>query len=163
MALYPPIIEYSMPAFSYEAPSVRVYFGLSDFNSKSDIRNVHMTVRTQNDNRSALHPITYPSQIKVCNFREVTPTENAAVALTPYRYYVELTKEDLKDGFQQDIVYKIQLRFSSDNTILDGQGQINQESVTSKYFSEHTSQFSEWSTVCLIKAIKKPTITLVDL
>lgn len=163
MALYPPIIEYSMPAFSYEVPSVRIYFGLSDFNSKSDIRNVHMTVRTQNDNRSALHPITYPSQIKVCNFREVTPTENAAVALTPYRYYVELTKEDLKDGFQQDIVYKIQLRFSSDNTILDGQGQINQESVTSRYFSEHTSQFSEWSTVCLIKAIKKPTITLVDL
>lgn len=156
MALYPPIIEYSMPAFLYNQNSVRIYFGMSDFNSKADIRNVHMTVKYQDNNENALNINSYPASIKVCGYSEVLPQEDPSIAATPYRYYVELFGSDLRDGsFRQGITYKIQLRFSSDTSVSNNIG------LGMDYFAGHLTQFSEWSTVCLIRGIVKPRLSLV--
>lgn len=161
MALYPPIIEYSMPAFPYTDDKVRIYFGLSNFNSKADIRNVHLTVRYQENNANALNTTLYPAKIKVCGYDEVTPQDDPIIAATANRYYIELLASDLIKGrFERGVIYKIQIRFSSEPTVIDS-STANSNSPGLDYFSSHLTQFSEWSTVCLIKGIVKPRISIV--
>ena len=117
MALYPPIIEYSMPAFAYTDKTVRIYFGISDFNSKADIKNVHITVKYQENNSNALNTNVYPSKIKISGYNEVTPRDNPVIAATPYRYYIELSGSDLITGsFRRGVIYKVQIRFSTDTS-----------------------------------------------
>ena len=50
MALYPPIVASSMPAFDIGDGQVKVYFTLSQFEDKTDIKYVHCTVRRQSSN-----------------------------------------------------------------------------------------------------------------
>lgn len=158
MALYPPIIEYSMPAFAYTDKTVRIYFGISDLNSKADIKNVHITVKYQENNSNALNTSVYPSKIKFSGYNEVTPRDNPVIAATPYRYYVELSGSDLITGsFRRGVVYKVQIRFSTDTSI-----QENGFNADAAYFNSHLTQFSEWSTVCLIKGIARPILSLPD-
>ena len=55
MALYPPIVASSMPAFNIKNKKVKIYFTLSDYNSLSEIQQVHVTVRRQNSNVNVLN------------------------------------------------------------------------------------------------------------
>ena len=55
MALYPPIVASSMPAFNINNKKVKIYFTLSDYNSSSEIKQVHVTVRRQNSNVNVLN------------------------------------------------------------------------------------------------------------
>jgi hypothetical protein len=52
MALYPPIVASSMPAFDFNATSVKIYYNLSSYNIANidDIKSVHITVRRQSSN-----------------------------------------------------------------------------------------------------------------
>ena len=64
--LYPPILDYSMPAFALENndPIVRIYFGLPVYNTWSEVGSVHITVRYFSNNENALG-VGYPAKIKV--------------------------------------------------------------------------------------------------
>ena len=64
MALFPPIVASSMPAFIY-TEGVRVYFSLSSYNTQADIKHVQVTVRYQTTNQSALNKSMYANAIKV--------------------------------------------------------------------------------------------------
>jgi len=158
MALYPPVIDYSMPAFSVEDAQengVRIYFALSTLNSISSIETAHLTVKYQSNNVNALAVSAYPGKIKVCTINEVTADEDATRAATAERYYVTLDNSDLKNGFETGVTYKIQLRFSKDTDTTAG--------PLASYFTENNSLFSEWSTVCLIRGIYTPTVAVVGL
>lgn len=149
--LYPPIISYSAPAFNYKQ-RIRVYFAISTYNSLGDIAQAQVLVRYQKNNANALDTDKYPNKIKCCSITETTPDQDAAIASTAARYYIEIEPTDLvTGGFEPDTIYKVQLRFST------------------KSWSAYTSATnlasaaSEWSTVCLLKPIEIPTFYIIEL
>ena len=151
--LYPPILDYSMPAFALDNsnPIVRIYFGLPVYNSWSEVGSVHITVRYFSNNANALGT-GYPAKIKVA-----TPmTDNDRITRQD-KYYIELSSEDLDGGFQVGTIYKIQLRFSKLTVPSSG------EHPTASWFNLNYANFSEWSTVALIKPITKPSYTILGL
>ena len=62
--IYPPIINYAMPSFNYE-DKVKIYFAISTYNSKDEIKQAQVTVRYQINNANALNTSTYPNKIKI--------------------------------------------------------------------------------------------------
>ena len=149
--LYPPILNYSLPAFAIQSGTtrVRIYFALSDYSSNTNA-SVQMTVRYQDNNENALKTSTYKGRVKA--FKTYS-TDNEKITQKD-RYYVELLSTDLQNGFTIDRIYKIQLRFSSIYT---------SASPDTNWLNSHLSNFSEWSTVCLIKPISKPTYSVMGL
>ena len=150
--LYPPILNYSMPAFALEGnePIVRIYFSLPSYNAWSEIGSVHMTVRYLESNANALSN-SYPAKIKI-----VIPQIDEERSARQDKYYVELANSDLAFGFIINTVYKIQLRFSKLAIPLDN-------APGASYFNSNSTSFSEWSTVTLIKPIKKPIYSILGL
>ena len=137
--LYPPLINYSMPAFDKDnEEGVNIYFALSSFNIRTEIKQAHATVRYQSSNANALSSV-YPAKIKICSINEAADG----------RYFINLKSTDLDGGFKAEQLYKVQIRFSSSTG-----------SATLDYFNSHLDDFSEWSTVCLIKPITRPTVSI---
>ncbi len=153
MALYPPIIASSMPAFSIQDGKVRIYYSLSTYNIAriDDIKEVHITVRRQSNN---INVVDNPNEILIRSFgsqQEIDKVLN--------RYYVDInnsdiikefsTNGDIIKGFSTNGAYKVQLRFSTGST-------------SANFFTNDVNNFSEWSTVCIIKAINKPQFYIDD-
>lgn len=140
-----------MPAFDYSKP-VRIYFAISTYNSLVDIAQAQVTLHYQTNNANALNTTDYPNKIKCCPITEVTPDENATIAATAYRYYITLNQKDLlTESFDVDMIYKVQIRFSTKSW--DSKDPISSLASTS----------SEWSTVCLIKPIQVPSFLITNL
>lgn len=149
--LYPPIINYAAPAFDYKQ-KVRIYFAISTYNSLSDIAQAQVLVRYQKNNANALDTDKYPNKIKCCPITEVTPGQDATIASTAARFFIELEPKDLvTGGFEPDLIYKVQLRFSS-------RSWSSRTSATNL-----ASSASEWSTVCLLKPIEIPNFYVLEL
>ncbi len=151
--LYPPILDYSMPAFALESnqTSVRIYFALSVYNAESEIRSVHMTVRYLSSNENALAD-AYKAKIKIA----VPILDNERLTRQD-RYYVELSTDDLKEKFVPNTIYKIQLRSSA----LEYDS--SKSSPSASWFNANYMNFSEWSTVALIKPINPPEYSVLGL
>lgn len=130
MALYPPIIASSMPAFDIKQEKVKIYFSLPDYNNATidKINYVQATVRRQSSNVNVLNSSNGILEIEFNKANYDTQTG---------LYYITITKDNIKNGFIADVIYKVQLRFKSgiENTI---------------------QQYSQWSTVCIIKPINAP-------
>ena len=100
--LYPPIVETFMPAFT--ADNCKIYFELSDFNTIADINTnlIQVSVRNQKNNENSLKNSSgiryYTLQIDSDN-----------------RYYITIEDNHLISGFQKNIYYKVQIRFTSVN------------------------------------------------
>ena len=151
MALFPPILASSMPAFIY-TEGVRVYFSLSSYNMESDIKHVQVSVRYQTTNQNALNKTLWVNAIKTTEF---LVDENKS---TEDRYYIVINPSDMIDKtFLQGINYKVQLRFAS-VPAPSGQG-----GPTAAWLSANLLNFSEWSTVCLIRGILEPRYGVMDL
>lgn len=155
--LYPPIINYAMPAFAVTGnnnknDSVRIYFALSDYNSLSDINSIQLTVRYLESNENALNTTTYKGRIKAIGKNAIQLDSSRSVQKD--KYYIVLNNNDLAKGFKIDQIYKIQLRTSS---------VISNTQPTAQWLNDNISAFSEWSTVCLIKPIAKPQITVAGM
>lgn len=148
--LYPPIMPDALPAFD-RTGECRIYFSLSKYNSKSDIKSIQISFVNLRTNASALKPDLYPSGIKVTNaFNEV----NDSTAQGDYRYYVTVYPDDLINNiFELNQFYKIQLRFSKQVAPSAGK-------ELAEWIYQNRSSFSEWSKVCLIKGIDKPIISI---
>ena len=144
---YPPIVETYMPAF-VNTQACRVYFALSQYINKEDIKGIHVVVRDQYRNLSALDPIKYPSEMMLL---PGTLNEDPEVK-TEYKYYIEINNSDIKNGFTNDLYYKVQIRFS---TIESPNSQ-----AADGWLSSNLSNFSEWSTVTLVRSIPTPTFSI---
>lgn len=138
MALYPPIVASSMPAFA--GSEVRIYFTLSNYNSADEIAEVQATVRRQSSNVNVLRS---ESQIRSFSFNGEQVKEDDQIL---NRYYITIKSSDLIKGFEADTIYKVQLRLSSVSNI----------SNSVSFFTDNLSYFSQWSTVCIIKKINPP-------
>lgn len=155
--LYPPIINTYNPAFLIDSADeskniCRIYFALSSYNSEDEIKNVQVTVRNQYTNLSVLNKDKYPCDIML------TELKSDGSVLTKYKYYIELTKEDIIGGqFENNQYYKVQLRFTS----VDAADQaLTTPQAIDSWLVDNLNLFSEWSTVCLIRGISEPSLEI---
>ena len=158
--LYPPLVDTSMPAFVRTQPC-RIYFSLSDYNSESEIKEVHISLVNQDTNANAFRQFQdttdetlpyFPNALKVASLQKDT------TILSNEKYYVEISPNELATNeFGLNTFYKVQLRFSS---IEAG---VANENIPASYFTINLNSFSEWSTVCIIKGIAQPIIELSNL
>lgn len=171
--LYPPLIDTFMPAFPNIEPAV-VNFTVSPYNSSYEIQYLHVTLVSQRTNKNAFstdNDIEIPAGTALINGVWIIPfTELLDGNTNPYlsmdreaNYYTLFIPPTLlkKDGdntphFVVNSYYKVQLRF--DKYIDSASGSTSITSWNSDYLAEKRAYFSEWSSVCLLKAI--PTITL---
>ena len=140
--LFPPVLDTYMPAFLKDAGYFKINFDISDFNSVGDISTkVQVSVRDQYSNENLLKS---PIEIAFVDYEIDTNTNQK---------YVKINQDDLiGSSFVIGKIYKIQLRFISSTA-----QNINQ-SIT--FINDNLDKFSEWSTVCLIKCISKPTLSV---
>lgn len=144
--LFPPIIDDYLPAFLQADNSCNIVFKLAQFNTgeEFDFSLTQITVSNLNTNKSMLNLKTYPNEIKITT---ATLNDNGT-------YSIELKNTDLKTSkFELNTYYKIQIRLTKAGTSAERKG-------TSTWFNSNLENFSEWSTVCLIRAIATPTLQL---
>lgn len=140
--LYPPVMPTFAPAF-VNTEDIKVYYSLSPFNEYSKIQRVHIAVINQKNNETALEN---PNGIIT---QEVKYDANKGM------YYVVVSPKDIKDGFGINQFYKVQVRFDT----YEG-GVPSDIAEFNVYLLEKQPYFSEWSQICLIKPILRPSILL---
>jgi hypothetical protein len=94
MALYPPIVASSMPAFDINSNEIRIYFSLSSYNAskKDDIGSIHITVRRQSSN---VNVVTNPLGIIVQSF---SPNQSRTYEeIAANQYYVTISRSNLTE------------------------------------------------------------------
>jgi len=137
----------------------RIYFALSPYNSLSQIQNAQITVRSQLTNKTVLHPDKYPCEIMLQN---IQLDEHR---VSDDKYFIEIRPEDLKDcNFIIDQYYKVQIRFTSSNADDPGIDLSDKDAVQAidGWLTKNLYNFSEWSTVCLIRGISVPDLVIQD-
>ena len=185
--LYPPVVDTYMPAFLVDGDNelkkiCRVYFSISSFNSISEIKNAQVTLTNQNTNVSVLNKAKYPCDIKI------TPIYEDITKTSEDRYYIELEASDLepeynyneetgkytKSKFNINEYYKVQIRFTSINATdieigippsqwNDSEQKYTDAQAIDSWLTLNLENFSEWSTVCLIRGISTPILSIKGL
>lgn len=163
--LFPPIIDDYLPAFLQADNSCNIVFKLAQFNVESefDLSLTQITISNLNTNKSMLNLLKYPNEIKIAK-AEVLNKANKT-------YFIKLDNTESKkdengniidswsllktDQFELNTYYKIQIRLTKAGT-----PKPEKEEGTSSWFNSNLENFSEWSTVCLIRAIATPTLQL---
>lgn len=154
--LYPPVMDAYMPAFLVGSSDIqkntcRVYFSISLYNSLNDIKNAQVTVANQNTNLSVLDKSKYPCEIML------TDIKTDLTRVSDDKYYIEIKTSDIEEGFQINQYYKVQIRFTAAgaaNVSLDTPQAID------SWIAANLSNFSEWSTVCLVRGISVPSLSV---
>lgn len=148
--LYPAIVDSYMPAFKAGNTSCRVYFSLSKFNGSSDFTSVHVSVVKQNTGMNVVKTTDDPASGKYRSTGIIINVKPTKVANEDNLYYIEIFDDDLSSvsgsfaGWIPGWTYKIQLRLSS----RDYDGSIGQAA----WLNNNSIYFSEWSTICIVKA-----------
>lgn len=157
--LYPPIIDTYMPAFLADGGQLtgemcRVYFSISLYNSKEDIMNAQVTISDQNTSVSVLNEKYYPSGIALKTVYEDKERNSED------RFYIILSQSDFINGtIELNRYYKIQIRFTSADAIAPSSG-LKPPQKLDDWLQSQLGMFSEWSTVCLIRGISTPSLTI---
>ena len=155
--LFPPIVSTFMPAIK-EGESVKVYFSYSPFSGKEDAQVVQVSVVNQKSNQNALVDTTgvlFFASAEGSYSRKVQYDEGQQL------FYIELKSSDFIDEkIIPEQYYKIQLRLDSSEAALNFCN--DSEGSKSDYLTTaiKNGTLSEWSTVCLVKSIYSPKITL---
>ena len=145
--LFPPIIDDYLPAFLQADNSCNIVFKLSQFTVESefDLSLTQITISNLNTNKSMLNLNKYPNEIKIA----------AATLNSDGTYSVVLNAADLKTNkFEINTYYKIQVRLTGINA------EAYDKTKEATWINNNLNNFSEWSTVCLIRAIATPTLQL---
>ena len=143
--LFPPVIPPNLPA--YDGTKVtRIYFQVSVANSRDQFKHAQVIVNRLDSNRNALNTATYPFGMIFLKNDKIVYDSSLKM------YYFELPANTLP----LDVVYKLQVRVGAQD--LNTVSNLNYMWLNNP--SEY-SQFSEWSTVCLIKPITIPVFDLV--
>lgn len=171
--LYPPLVDTFMPAFPNVSEAV-VNFTVSPYNSSYEIQYLHVTLVNQKTNKNAFgsdSDLDTPAGTALVNGVWIIPFAETLNGNTnpyldmdrvgnSYTLYIPPTllkkNEANERKFIVDCYYKVQLRF--DKYIDSTDGSTSLTTWNSDYLTEKRAYFSEWSSVCLLKAI--PTISL---
>lgn len=154
--LYPPVVETYMPAFLVDSENeeeniCKLYFSISSYNTIDDIKNAQITVRDQDTNLSVLDNIKYPTEVMLTN---ILIDENIK---TDYKYYVKILKTDISGGFEINKYYKVQIRFTN---VEASNVSLTTPQAIDGWLNTNLNNFSEWSSVCLVRGISQPQLTV---
>lgn len=163
--LYPPITNSWMPAFK-QTEAVRIYFSSSKYNNElEDVKYLQFTCVSQNNNQSILSS-EYPLGIKMITKDQIYIDESRT---GDDKYYFIIPPDDLRDpevlinepdnrviGFQRDQNFKVQIRLASTEA---SDWDLSKTSLNA-WINNNLDKLSEWSRVCVIRAIAPPNITL---
>lgn len=138
--LFPPIVDSYMPSFAVEDKECQILFSISDYNSLNAIEGAEVSIRYQSNNTSALESgLDYDSTI-----------DNENYSFDKTNGLLVIKETALNDKFKANEIYKVQIRLLSEQKengepVFDNDG-------------KQVYDYSEWSTVCLIKGIHKAII-----
>ena len=154
--LYPPVVDTYMPAFLVGSSDIqkntcRVYFSISLYNSLNDIKNAQVTVANQNTNLSVLDKSKYPCEIML------TDIKTDLTRVSDDKYYIEIKTSDIEEGFQINQYYKVQIRFTAAGA---ADVSLDTPQAIDSWLAANLSNFSEWSTVCLVRGISVPSLSI---
>lgn len=181
---YPPIVNDSEPAFVEKA---RIYFSFNKYNV-ADLSNLsivnnkitnlwmHISVVDKETGKTLVNQTTDSTNIEEPHVRNsgiIVNTVINRVSENQNLFYVEIEDRDIRGGWSQNLKpLKIQIRLSEQkyNIGVDGDGS-NIESWLNKTIQNESTLvetpigdfFSEWSTVCVIKAIEQPKVTITGI
>ena len=155
--LYPPVIDTYAPAFLTDSGNMvkdtcRVYFSISAFNTRTDIVHAQVTVSNQYTNISVLNEEKYPCDIMLTQIGIDNTIEG------DNKYYIDIRKTDIEGGqFEINTYYKVQIRFCS--TAANEVSLTTPQAIDS-WLAANQQYFSEWSSVCLVRGISTPILTI---
>lgn len=134
--LYPPIVDTYMPAFT--GTNCTIAFSIPSLNNINEMSSkMVVSIVDQKTNQSVLkNGITLADR----------DSEN--------KIHINLTNDVVKETIKINTFYKVQLKFIEKNK------GINVNNIDSTWLTKNNQYCSEWSTVCLIKRILSPTISL---
>ena len=73
------------------------------------------------------------------------------------KYYIEIKTSDIEEGFQINQYYKVQIRFTAANAT---DISLDTPQAIDSWLAANLSNFSEWSTVCLVRGISIPSLSI---
>lgn len=149
--LYPPIIDVAMPAFLTTQNAV-IKFSLSKYNSQSEINNYCCVSLTD-----ALTNQSYFDTGSGMRFYQITHNSDNDMSYIeiPSTHVISSNNgSDITYGWTPGKTYKLQIR------LIDKDTQISGTSLSEILALQDGGKFSEWSTVCLLRPIVEPTLTL---
>ena len=152
--LFPPILQAYLPAFNVKTAinsGITIPYNISEFNSFSDITNVHVSITRQSDYTSLFDSTNYIKGIWIAvNTTDPSQFTENSITIPPSVFN--------KGNFAYNEYYKVQVRLSKDNQY---RGEV--KTALSEYLTNeaHLANFSEWSTVCAIKFIAPSTLKVV--
>lgn len=146
MALYPPIIASSLPAFVLQkGKSFPIEFSLSKYNSANEIQTVQITIKRHTSNVSVLNGGDLARTVENYSFDKNKYNNKTG------KYYIDVAQG--AENFEAGVIYRVQLRFSS----------LSSSEASRNQYTNNASQYSEWSTVCLIMPIIAPSFRIQNL
>ena len=155
--LYPPLMPNVIPGFDRTAPC-RIYFAVSEYNSKDDIESIQILLTEVKTNKSAFNSTKYPSGIKLVGKFDCYTDQQAK---NDFKYYILINPSDLAGGqFKLNQYYKVQLRFTS--TEAQFVSLEIPQSITS-WINNNLMYFSEWSKATLLRGINLPTLNMTSI
>ena len=140
--LYPPQIDTYAPAFLM-SEGVVLTLRVSPYDSFSDLSKIHLSLVNMSTNENVLTD-TYGTGMKV--YQITNFNENLR------EIYLTISGSDIINGWNANSVYKAQVRFETPGA--------TGSKYDNSYFSLNQKYFSEWSTVCILKPIYTPEISL---
>lgn len=162
--LYPPLVSDFMPAF-LASEDATVQFSISAYNAINNINRLHVSLVYQYTNKKAIKNKELPTNdssginsIKIINnIWIVDMNNNNYISYNQFTkiYTLTIPSSILKTytpdnpNFSVDGYYKLQLRFDE-----------SEANINDSYLIDHRNKFSEWSSVCLLKAIPNVKIAL---
>lgn len=151
--LFPPVVDAYLPAINIDDVLTNHYlelaFNLSPYNDPEDIQSFHITITRQSNYDSVFKKDSYPMGIYVQNITG-TPTLDMTCQIPESVFnYSE---------FNYNEYYKIQFRLSKITCPSGSQTGTNLSSYLTN--ESNLTNFSEWSTVCLIRFIAPPIINI---
>ena len=149
--LYPPLIESYLPAFKASG-GLKLKFSLSKYSTvdATAIKSIHVTVTKQSTGMSVVNKNDAGNRFRktkiiIINSGLKPSSEDGNL------YEVDINNDDIEGGWTPGWIYKIQVRLSTvAYSSTDANGKIVGQS---DWLAVNANYFSEWSTVCVVKAI----------
>lgn len=155
--LYPPIVGSWVSSFEYNT-NVNIPIDLSGYNSLSEINGVQLSISYQDTNTSAIDINEWDAQIVV--LQDLSDITNIIKTDANGKYYITVNKTYLKsDIWQIDRYYKLQIRFMDAETP-DFEERTGSDTA---WITNNIEHFSEWSSVCILKAIPTSSMTWIGI
>lgn len=159
ITLYPPIVDTCAPVFLKTSESTcKIWFSYSPYMEtltdkiKSHIF-MQVSINDQKTNKTVLSANEWSTGIGLF---EINDAPEGTKEFAAEMKYIEITDKDIKGGFTTQTIYKAQLRFLYANTLADAIELTQRGNAT-------RSDYSEWSTVTLLKCIQEPVVYIFTL